>query len=276
MKKKKAQATEQYIAGLDSTIKKKLDFVKAQGTFLQRVLSPLERQGELCKFAIKCFERSAIQFPIEKSSEEPASEAREWGSLSELKEMKQFMSQEQMKAICHPISEDPFSLKSDTLPEQVMIDFEEEYLAWHEQMILLDDAVIEIEFSTNPFPLVNPLMSPMQSINYYLGDKIKATVFIQEKDGKVQAFLKATGDDGEDYFFELSHFSMLFLLDRDQKNLYEGIDCRDAGTLPAESTDAVTPKEETEPKEYTDNEDGDVGMFVLFNKPNRMMFVTTY
>lgn len=97
--KKKFQATERYITGLDSRMKKMLDFVKTQGTFFRKVLAPLERQGELCRFAIQCFERSAIQFPIKRSSEEVAGAVREWGSLSALKEMKQLMNQEQMRAI---------------------------------------------------------------------------------------------------------------------------------------------------------------------------------
>ena len=70
---------------------------------------------------------------------------------------------------------------------------------------------------------------------------------------------------------------MLFLLDRDRKDLLEGTDYQDVGTPPDESPGAVTPKEEDkESKEYIDNEDGDVGMFILFNKMRRMMFVTTY
>lgn len=119
MKKKKYQATEQHLIGRDQEMKKKLEFVKTQGTFLRKVLASIEWQTKWTQYIIGCFERSAIQFPIKESSDETTDDAREWASLSDLKRIKQLRTQEQMKEICQSIVNDMNSNKSYIPPRKV-------------------------------------------------------------------------------------------------------------------------------------------------------------
>ena len=214
MKKKKYQATEQHLIGRGQEMKKKLEFVKTQGTFLRKVLASIEWQTKWTQYIIGCFERSAIQFPIKESSDETTDDAREWASLSDFKRIKQLRTQEQMKEICQSIINDMNSNKSYIPPRSVVINFENETLQWHDMLYLLDDSVIEIEFFS-----LDPLESRLDSFVHRSKDKIKGTIYIGDDHGSPQAFLKATGDDGNDYFFELTHFSMLYLLDSDIKAL---------------------------------------------------------
>lgn len=276
MRKSKSQAVKKYSPFLDSTLKEKLEFVKTQSMLFQKTLPPPEKQNELCQWVIQCFKQSAMMFPTKKSSKEVVGEAREWTTLSINKKMKQILNQEKMRQLCQSIFADIVTGVSDTLPEGVVIDFENECITWHEQTFLLDDSVIEIEFlSTDPY------RNTWESFDHPLGDKIKATIYMQEKKGSVRAFMKATGDNGQDYFFELKHFSMLFLLDRDRQDLNEVMGYQEAETAPSESSDTVAPKEgETNSEEsvtpYISKESGDTGMFILFSMRNQTMFVTTY
>lgn len=86
----------------------------------------------------------------------------------------------------------------------MVINFENETPQWHDMLYQLDDSVIEIEFFS-----LDPLESRLDSFVHRSKDKIKGTIYIGDDHGSPQAFLKATGDDGSDYFFELTHFSML-------------------------------------------------------------------
>ena len=104
-KEKQYQPTEQYLTGRDKEMIKKFEFLKTQGTLLRKVLATIEWQTKWTQYIISCFERSAIQFPIKGSSDETTDEAREWASLSDLKRIKQLLTQEQMKAICQSIAD---------------------------------------------------------------------------------------------------------------------------------------------------------------------------
>ena len=245
MKKKKYQATEQHLIGRDQEMKKKLEFVKTQGTFLRKVLASIEWQTKWTQYIIGCFERSAIQFPIKESSDETTDDAREWASLSDLKRIKQLWTQEQMKEICQSIVNDMNSNKSYIPPRSVVINFENETLQWHDMLYTLDDSVID--------------------------------------HGSPQAFLKATGDDGNDYFFELTHFSMLYLLDSDIKALGTEAGSENVEPAPTQSSDVDNKKEQEQETDSVkdlypdmDVEDGRVGMFTLFSAKYDMLFVTTY
>ena len=282
-KEKQYQATEQYPTGRDKEMIKKFEFLKTQGTLLRKVLATIEWQTKWTQYIISCFERSAIQFPIKGSSDETTDEAREWASLSDLKRIKQLLTQDQMKAICQSIANSVSSNKSYTCPESVIICFEDGTLHWHEMMYMLDDSVIEIEFFS-----MDPLESRLESFIHRFKDKIKGAIYIGDDHGSPRAILKATGDDGSDYFFELSYFSMLYLLDRDNKAFDEEMGNGDVVSVPEENSHVDNKKEEEEkekekkadPMEYLrpdmDREDGEVGMFTLFSKIYDMMFVTTY
>lgn len=278
MKKKKYQATEQHLIGRDQEMKKKLEFVKTQGTFLRKVLASIEWQTKWTQYIIGCFERSAIQFPIKGSPDEATGEAREWTSLSDLKRIKQLLTQERMKEICQSIVNDMNSSKSDIPPKSVIIDFEKENLQWHDMLYTLDDSVIEIEFFS-----MDPLESRLDSFVHRSKDKIKGTIYIGDDHGSPQAFLKATGDDGNDYFFELTHFSMLYLLDSDIKALGTEAGSENVEPAPTQSSDVDNKKEQEQETDSVkdlypdmDVEDGRVGMFTLFSAKYDMLFVTTY
>ena len=278
MKNKKYQATEQHLIGRDQEMKKKLEFVKTQGTFLRKVLASIEWQTKWTQYIIGCFERSAIQFPIKESSDETTDDAREWASLSDLKRIKQLRTQEQMKEICQSIVNDMNSNKSYIPPRSVVINFENETLQWHDMLYLLDDSVIEIEFFS-----LDPLESRLESFVHRFKDKIKGTIYIGDDHGSPQAFLKATGDDGNDYFFELTHFSMLYLLDRDIKALSTEAGSENVEPAPTQSSDVDNKKEQEQETDSVkdlypdmDVEDGRVGMFTLFSAKYDMLFVTTY
>lgn len=278
MKKKKYQATEQHLIGRDQEMKKKLEFVKTQGTFLRKVLASIEWQTKWTQYIIGCFERSAIQFPIKESSDETTDDAREWASLSDLKRIKQLRTQEQMKEICQSIVNDMNSNKSYIPPRSVVINFENETIQWHDMLYLLDDSVIEIEFFS-----LDPLESRLESFVHCAKDKIKGTIYIGDDHGSPQAFLKATGDDGNDYFFELTHFSMLYLLDRDIKALSTEAGSENVEPAPTQSSDVDNKKEQEQETDSVkdlypdmDVEDGRVGMFTLFSAKYDMLFVTTY
>lgn len=276
MKKKKYQATEQYLTGRDKEMIKKFEFLKTQGTLLRKVLASIEWQTKWTQYIISCFERSAIQFPIKGSSDETTGEAREWASLSDLKGIKQLLTQEQMKAICQSIADGMHANKSYNLPDSVIIHFEDGTLEWHEMMYMLDDSVIEIEFFS-----LDPVESRLESFIHRFKDKIKGTIYIGDDHGSPRAILKATDDDGSDYFFELSHFSMLYLLDRDNEALDKEAGSENVEPAPAQISD-VDNKEEKEADPIDDlcsdldREDGEVGMFTLFSMKYDMLFVTTY
>lgn len=276
MKKKKYQATEQYLTGRDKEMIKKFEFLKTQGTLLRKVLASIEWQTKWTQYIISCFERSAIQFPIKGLSDETTGEARKWASLSDLKGIKQLLTQEQMKAICQSIADGMHANKSYNLPDSVIIHFEDGTLEWHEMMYMLDDSVIEIEFFS-----LDPVESRLESFIHRFKDKIKGTIYIGDDHGSPRAILKATDDDGSDYFFELSHFSMLYLLDRDNKALDKEAGSENVEPAPAQSSD-VDNKEEKEADPIDDlcsdldREDGEVGMFTLFSMKYDMLFVTTY
>lgn len=121
-----------------------------------------------------------------------------------------------------------------------------------------------------------------QETERYLGfDK---EMNIKKESDSAEAFLKATGDDGKDYFFELSRFPMLFPLDRTRKDMEEGADGKDIKTNPAEIPDAGAAGEVNTDSTASaasedsdaDTEKGEVGMFTLFSREHRMMFVTLY
>ena len=286
MKKKKYQATEQYLTGRDQEMIKKFEFLKTQGTLLRKVLASIECQTKQTQYVISCFERAALQFPIKESSDELTGEAREWTGLSGLKGMKQLLTQEQMKAICQSIADGIHDSKSYNIPDNVIIRFEDGTLEWHEMMYMLGDSVIEIEFFS-----LDPLESRLESFVHRFKDKIKGTIYIGDDHGSPRAILKATGDDGNDYFLELTHFSMLYLLDRDNKAFDEEMGSEEVVSVPEENSYVDNKREEeekekkenekkTDPMEYLlpdmDREDGEVGMFTLFSKIYDMMFVTTY
>ena len=275
-KEKQYQAAEQYLTGRDKEMIKKFEFLKTQGTLLRKALASIEWQTKWTQYIISCFERSAIQFPIKGSSDETTGEAREWASLSDLKEIKQLLTQEQMKTICQSIANDMHANKSYNLPDSVIIHFEDGTLEWHEMMYMLDDSVIEIEFFS-----LDPVESRLESFIHRFKDKIKGTIYIGDDHGSPRAILKATGDDGSDYFFELSHFSMLYLLDRDNKALDKEAGSENVEPAPAQSSDVDNKKEkEADPIDDLcsdlDREDGEVGMFTLFSMKYDMLFVTTY
>lgn len=289
MKKNEHQETERYIGGFDKEMKEKLEFVKTQSTFLKKVLAQLERQKEWSQFIIRSFERSAMMLQTKASPEEGVSEAREWPYLSQLKEAEQLLTQEEMRAICQSIAEDSSFDNCVISPEGVIIDFEDESITWHDLIFLLDESVIDFEVFSR-----DPLGSISQSFNRRVGDRIKATVYIhiKKENNLAEAFLKATGDDGKDYFFELSCFSMLFPLDRTRKDMEEygcedvkeeadGKDTKtnpaeipDAGAVGAGSTDSTASAANGDSD--ADTEKGKVGMFILFSREYRMMFVTLY
>ena len=276
MKKQKYQATEQYLVGRDQDLKKKLEFVRTQGAFLRKALAPFEWQTKWTQYIISCFQCAALQFPIKESSDELTGEAREWTGLSDLKRIKQLLTQDQMKAICQSIANSVSSNKSYTCPESVIICFEDGTLHWHEMMYMLDDSVIEIEFFS-----MESLESRPESFVHRLEDKIKGTIYSGEDGGSPRAILKATGDDGNDYFFELSHFSMLYLLDRDNEVYGEEAGIENVEPAPVQSSDVDNKKNEKatpvdDPNPDMDREDGETGMFVLFNMKYDMLFVTTY
>ena len=145
-------------------------------------------------------------------------------------------------------------------------------------LYLLDDSVIEIEFFS-----LDPLESRLESFVHCAKDKIKGTIYIGDDHGSPQAFLKATGDDGNDYFFELTHFSMLYLLDRDIKALSTEAGSENVEPAPTQSSDVDNKKEQEQETDSVkdlypdmDVEDGRVGMFTLFSAKYDMLFVTTY
>lgn len=275
-KENQYQATEQYLTGRDKEMIKKFEFLKTQGTLLRKVLASIEWQTKWTQYIISCFERSAIQFPIKGSSDETTGEAREWASLSDLKGIKQLLTQEQMKAICQSIADGMHANKSYNLPDSVIIHFEDGTLEWHEMMYMLDDSVIEIEFFS-----LDPFESRLESFVHRFKDKIKGTIYIGDDHGSPRAILKATDDDGSDYFFELSHFSMLYLLDRDNEVYGEEAGSENVEPAPVQSSGVDNEKEEKaapvdDLNPDMDREDGETGMFVLFNMKYDMLFVTTY
>ena len=277
-KEKQYQAAEQYLTGRDREMIKKFEFLKTQGTLFRKVLASIEWQTKWTQYIISCFERSAIQFPIKGSSDETTGEAREWASLSDLRRIKQLLTQEQMKAICQSIADGMHANKSYNLPDSVIIHFEDGTLEWHEMMYMLDDSVIETEFFS-----LDPLESRLESFVHCAKDKIKGTIYIGDDHGSPQAFLKATGDDGNDYFFELTHFSMLYLLDRDIKALSTEAGSENVEPAPTQSSDVDNKKEQEQETDSVkdlypdmDVEDGRVGMFTLFSAKYDMLFVTTY
>lgn len=298
-KKKKYQATEQYLTGRDQELKKKLEFSKTQGTIFRKVLASFEWQTRWTQYIIRCFERSAIQLPIKKSSYEATGEAREWASLSDLKMIKQLNTQEWMKDFCQSITEGMHINKSNIPWESVIINLEDGFVSWHEMAFMIGDSFIEMAFLSS-----DSLMGKLECFNHSPEDKIKGTVYIGEDHGYPKAVLKATGDDGSDYFFELSHFSMLFLLDRHNELFGEDADDEAVKPAPEENSEESNKKEkdaddkagkpapeensdENNKKEKdenptedlwpdTDSEDGEVGMFMLFNMKYNVKFVTAY
>lgn len=285
-KKKKHQAIEQYLIGMDQGLKEKLEFAKTQGTFFQKAMASIERQTRWTQYIIQCFKSSAIQLPNTKSSDEATGEAREWASLSDLKMIKQINTQEWMKNFCQSITDGMHTNKSNISWEGVIINFEDGFLSWHEMSFKFGNSVIDMAFLSP-----DSFIGKLACFNHSPEDRIKGTVYIGEDHGYPKAVLKATGDDGNDYFFELSHFSMLFLLDRHRELFGEDANGEEVKPAPEESSDESNKKEkekenESENKKDTDptedlwpdidSEDGKVGMFTLFSMRYNLMFVTTY
>lgn len=259
--KKKFQAAENYLTAQAKEFGEKINFVKSHGKFFEKVMYPLENQKEKCCFIIENFQRSALQFPFPSLPEKKTVEAREWPCFLQFKNREQLMTQEKMEAICQSIVNDAYSDNPNIFSEYVIIDFEKGYFTWHEMTYLLNDAVVEIEIDS-----LNPLEGQKDCFEICLGDRLKGSIYMQDKDGFVQAFLKITGDDGKNDFFELKHFSMLYLLHEEAlSDENEATDCKKT-----EINSIETPVAEHS------TEDGKVGMFTLFSKTNHMLFVTTY
>lgn len=260
------QAAESFLASHNKEDQEKIEFIKTHGKFFRNVLTSLEHQVEKHRFILNSFHRSAIQLPdIYKTNSQSKEtgeieQTREWSKLSELQNIKQRMSQEQMETVCKSIAADAASDDSHLL-EYVIIDFNKGRFTWQDMTFLLSHVVIDIEVSS-----VDTLENLRESYYLPLGGKLNGTIYMCAKDNSVEAFLKAIGDDGKEYFFELSHFSMLFLLDEDHRDMDESKRTFEGGS-----------KETAEPLPVEDEKESrEVGMFTLFDGTNNLLFVTTY
>lgn len=257
--KKKFQAAENYLTAQTKGFQEQLDFIKTQGAFFEKAMYPLERQREQCRFIIDNFKRSAMQLPFPALPEENAVEVREWPRLSSLKNTEQLLTQEKMETICKNIMNDAYSDDPNILFPYVIIEFEEGHVIWDEMLVPMNDAVIEIEILS-----VDPLGSRKDCFEIRFGDRLRGTIYMCDRNGSTIAFLKATGDDGKDYYFELEHFSMLFLRLHDSEDENEKSDCKNDD--PGHSEDPAA----------EDSGNGLMGMFTLFNRRNGLLFTTGY
>lgn len=255
--KKKFQAAENYLTAQTKGFQEQIDFIKTHGKLFEVIMNSLEKQKENYKFIIEVFQRLAVQlskfYPDTASLKENVEQVHEWACLPLIKNIKQGMTQEQMEAICKSIHEDAYD------DPYVIIEFDEGDFIWDERLILLNHAVVEIEIYSD-----DPLGGRSDCLDLRLGSRMNATIYMHDKDGWAQAFLKATGDDGKDYYFELSRFAMLFLRIHDPEDENEKSDCKNDEPDHSEDTAAE------------DSGDGHMGMFTLFSKSNNLLFTTEY
>lgn len=262
--KKKFQAAENYLTAQTKGFQEQIEFIKTHGKLFEVIMSSLEKQKENYKFIIEVFQRLAVQlskfYPDTASLKENVEQVHEWASLPLIKNIKQDMTQEQMKAICKSIYEDAHSDDPNVLPEYVIIEFDKGYFTWDDGLIDLNHAVVEIEIAS-----VDPLERRSDCFDLRFGNRMNATVYIHKKDGWAQAFLEATDEDGKDFYFQLSRFAMLFLQLDDPEDENEELDRTNGDTGHIEDT---APEDSSEGR--------NVGMFTLFSESNNLLFTTEY
>lgn len=258
--KKNFKESERFLASQDKAFQERMEFIKSQGEFFGKVLCSLEKQRQKYQFIIDNFYQSAVQLPnLYKNAvpqKEAAEEIREWPRLSLLQSTKQLMTQDQIRTICNSITDYAFNNQSGELYEYAIIEFKEGHLTWHEMTFLRSHSVVTVE--------ITPELT--ESFDLPMGIGLDATIYMHVKNGYTQAFLKAIGTDGKEYFFQLNHFSILFLLDEDSRDLDE--DRQKLGSYDKEESDGIPVEGEKEERE--------IGMFTLFNKAYNLMFVSTY
>lgn len=262
--KKKNQAAENYLTAQTKRAQEQIEFMETHGKLFETIMSSHKKQKKNYRFIIEVFQQLAVQlskfYPDTASLKENVEQVHEWGALPLIKNIKQDMTQEQMKAVCKSIYERSRSDNPNVLPEYVIIEFDKGYFTWDDGLIDLNHAVVEIEIAT-----VDPLERRSDCFDLRFGARMNATIYIHERGGRAQAFLKATGDDGNDYYFELSHFAMLFLQLDEPEDENEELDRTNGDTGHIEDT---APEDSSEGR--------DVGMFTLFSRSNDLLFTTRY
>ncbi len=292
MKKSELQAAERYLTGLDSAMKEKLEFVKTQGNLFEHVVDSLVLKGRACKVIVDVFKRSAMQLSPTKKPKEDTIETRTWPKLSMFKETKQLHSQDYMRSICQEIEKSASG--NSSCPDvyssgTVVIQFEggmllQDGLASY----CLDDSVMEIEV------LSTDMNSQMECFNLSLSSRLKATVYLGIRDNSPEGFLRATDEDGQDFFCELNHFSILFLLREDKRRLAmefaSEYNSKESNSFEERTGDNHGDQQENQDDHHVEKTVGDVpssvdssdepknetGMFVLMNKANGVFFASEY
>lgn len=292
---KKLNHTKEYLIAQDKTLRDKMKFVETQGDFLKKVLEPFEILNKRYPFILDEFYRSATQLPKFYGSngtcKKTSAEVREWPGLSSLLTIEQPMTQDKMKSICHSISDDIRELNYDY--EMAIIEFGEGFATINDGLYDLSNSVVNIEV----------VSVQEESYDFTLGDRLNATVYIHNKYGHYEALLEAIGPDGKNYYFELKHFSILFLLDetyrlQDEENEEYQKSKVDISEMTSDvNTEDIEAEHEKNQEDIVDTSDvsekpitegGEnptteaskeirkTGAFVLFDESKDILFATTY
>lgn len=270
---KKSEKTKKMPAEREQYIKDKDEFIMNHKKSFSGHAPFLNETGEERQFISVVFNKLACNTPLPQEPEPPAKELREWPYLSRYIGIEQDKNWEEMKAFCTLVDSDH---DPDTELKYVIIDFGAGEYVWDDQLVYLDNACVEIEIYSPA-----PAKRRMDCFTLHSEDRINAIVYMCKIDGVVQAVLQAVDNEGKIHFFELSYFSMLFLM-RNTVNHF--MLCRkypDTADVKAGSPEtSVAAESESHSSEHPGPTDdtgvNESGMFTLFSKGDRMLYVVNY
>lgn len=229
---------------MKKTNQNKVSFLALQETRLRLIEDTFNQS--VCQFASK---------RIQSETECPPEQPREWPGLSDLRSIKQPLTQDQMRCACESIQSNTVS-GVDAVPKHryTVIDFKEGNQTWDEQVFTLNNMVLGIK-----------VLGGGVAVNYDFskGNRLDATIYIRSESQTAQAFMKAKGADGKEFFFELAEFYML----------YHTCDNED---IEEKNGDVNATQESDAPVIEDDKVTGEVGIFTLFNRKQNLLFITTY
>ena len=212
------QKNVDYLVSQDKEFQRRMDFTKSQGRFFEKVLRPIEDQIQRCRFIVDNFYRTAVELSNLYKKDAPPKEASqevcEWPKLSSLRSLKQPLTPDQMRYVCNAIQSNTIS-DINAIPKHkyTVIDFKEGSQTWDDQVFTLNNMTLGIKVLGG---------GVFESFDLSKDRRLDAAVYIRSEERRAEAFLRAKGIDGKEYYFELEEFSMLYRLcdndDIEEKN----------------------------------------------------------
>jgi hypothetical protein len=272
---KKLKHAEQYLLSQQEAWTKRLDFIKSQGEFFKKVLEPLDLWRQIYSLILSEFYQMASDLKSyyeNKGKPKRAPESlREWPKLSAVMSIEQRRTQEELKKDLDSLLYDYEDGQLDI--ELTIVNFKDGVIVVNDALNYLSHAVINVGIES----------SVVETFSLRFGDRLDATIYLHNMYGSPQALLKAKVADGKDYYFELKHFSILTLLDENNR-IYdeewgENLNSKD-NTLPAnsehyeEGQEANTGINETPNQPHVGSKEipRETGVFAMVDMPKRLFF----